>query len=60
MAPRNTAVEEEPVRPQRFRSSNPNPSACFVCVCVLHIKPFFHSVDIQHNQRPCRFSDPIK
>ena len=21
-----------------------------VCVCVLHIKPFFFPVDIQHNQ----------
>ena len=29
------------------------------CVCVLHIKPFFLDVDIQHNQRPCRFFNPI-
>ena len=29
-----------------------------VCVCVLHIKPFFLPVDIQHNQCPCRFSNP--
>ena len=26
-----------------------------VCVCVLHIKPFFRPVDIQQNQCPCRF-----
>ena len=24
-------------------------------VCVLHIKPFFLPVDIQHTQCPCRF-----
>ena len=30
-----------------------------VCVCVLHIKPFFLHVDIQHNQCPCRFFNPI-
>ena len=29
-----------------------------VCVCVLHIKPFFVPVDIQHNQCSCRFSNP--
>ena len=29
-----------------------------VRVCVLHIKPFFLPVDIQHNQCPCRFSNP--
>ena len=27
------------------------------CVCVL---PFFLPVDIQHNQRPCRFFNPRK
>ena len=26
-----------------------------VCVCVLHIKPFFLPVDIQHNRCPCGF-----
>ena len=26
-----------------------------VYVCVLHIKPFFLPVDIQHSQSPCRF-----
>ena len=29
-----------------------------VCVGVLHIKPFFLSVDIQHNQCPRRFFNP--
>ena len=28
-------------------------------VCVLHIKPFFLPVGIQHNQCPCRFFNPI-
>ena len=28
------------------------------CVCVLHIKQFFPSVDIQHNQCPCPFFNP--
>ena len=27
----------------------------FCCVCVLHIKPVFLPVDIQHTQCPCRF-----
>ena len=29
-----------------------------VCVCVLHMKPFFLPIDIQHNQCPCRFFNP--
>ena len=33
-----------------------------LCVCVfcdvLHIKPFFLPVDIQHNQCPCRLFNP--
>ena len=29
-----------------------------VCECVLHIKPFFLPVGIQHNQFPCRFLNP--
>ena len=28
-------------------------------VCVIRIKPLFLSVDIQHNQCPCRFFNPI-
>ena len=28
------------------------------CVCVLHFKPFFPPVDIQHNPCPCRFFNP--
>ena len=27
-------------------------------VCVLHIKPVFLPIDIQHNQCPCRFFNP--
>ncbi|MEP2595777.1 MAG: hypothetical protein ABJI92_18985, partial [Kangiellaceae bacterium] len=27
-------------------------------VCVLHLKPSFLPVDIQHNQCPCRFFNP--
>ena len=27
-------------------------------MCVVHTKPFFHPVAIQHNQCPCRFSKP--
>ena len=29
-----------------------------MCVCVLHIEPFFLPVDIQHNQCPCLFFNP--
>ena len=32
---------------------------CFTAVCVLHIKPFFLPVDIQHNQCPWRFFNPV-
>ena len=28
-------------------------------VCVLHVKPFFLPVDIQHKQCPCRFFNPV-
>ena len=27
-------------------------------MCVLHIKPFFLPIGIQHNQCPCRFFNP--
>ena len=33
-------------------------AASMQCVCVLHIKPFFLPIDIQHNQCPCRFFNP--
>ena len=29
-----------------------------ICVCVLHIKPFFLPIDIEHNQCPCRLFNP--
>ena len=35
-------------------------SSFLECVCVLHIKPFFLPVDIQHNQCPCRFFNPTR
>ena len=28
-------------------------------MCVLHIKPVFLPVDIQHKQCPCRFFNPV-
>ena len=36
-----------------LRTGTPKPVG--TCVCVLHIKPFFPPVDIQHIQCPCRF-----
>ena len=49
LPPRDTSSVVTKLRHIRDRTT----SACIVC--VLHIKPFFLLVDIQHNQCPCRF-----
>ena len=64
VCPQNvTAVLKEPVFFSRIYfnhdvEAGQRPVVCNRCVCVLHIKPFFLPVDIQHNQCPCRFSNP--